>query len=79
MKDTKNCVGCRNNFYNGNNNLGVSVCWSLADAKMKTRYVIANNVPTYQENFRKVKKLNCYHCVGYSYIDDISKYPRKPK
>ena len=31
--DQKHCVGCRQNFYNGNNNLGVKVCWGLKTAK----------------------------------------------
>jgi hypothetical protein len=32
--DKKHCVGCRDDFYNGKNDLGVSECWSLKDAKL---------------------------------------------
>lgn len=28
------CQGCRDNFYNGNNELGVRECWSLSDARI---------------------------------------------
>jgi hypothetical protein len=34
------CAGCRNNFYNSNNGLGVSECRSLETAKLITRYQI---------------------------------------
>ena len=33
----RHCAGCRNDFYNGNNKLGVKECWSLADAKLVSR------------------------------------------
>lgn len=29
----KMCVGCKDNFYNGNNDLGVKECWGLASAR----------------------------------------------
>ena len=29
----KRCVGCEQNFYNGNNPLGVKRCWNLDSAK----------------------------------------------
>lgn len=35
--ELKHCSGCRDNFYNGNNNLGVSRCWSF-DKKKKLEY-----------------------------------------
>lgn len=31
--DVKFCAGCRNDFYNGHNDLGVKECWSREDAK----------------------------------------------
>ena len=34
-KPTKrNCIGCRDNFYNGNNNLGVKECWGFKTAEL---------------------------------------------
>jgi len=35
--DKKNCIGCRDNFYNGNNGLGVKECWNFEDARMMLR------------------------------------------
>lgn len=37
------CAGCRNNFYNGNNNLGVQECWSFKGATMKLRKKVGTN------------------------------------
>ena len=31
------CSGCRQNFYNGNNEYGIEKCWSLDEAKLKKR------------------------------------------
>jgi len=75
--DKKHCSGCRNNFYNGNNNLGVKECWQLKSARLKKRYAIGYNVPTYQENFYQVRKPSCYHSQGTVYVDSIKVYPRK--
>ncbi len=34
-KKTKDlCVGCRNNFYNGNNSYGIAECWSYKSARI---------------------------------------------
>ena len=30
----KHCTGCEDNFYNGNNDLGVNECWSLDNMKL---------------------------------------------
>ena len=30
----RHCAGCEQNFYNGNNPLGVQECWSLDGAKL---------------------------------------------
>lgn len=73
------CAGCRNNFYNGNNNLGVSECWSLKTAKLITRYQIYSHVPTYRENFIKVRKPSCYHQQGVYFTDSLNGYPSKGK
>lgn len=34
----KHCAGCRDDFYNGNNPMGVKECWMLKTAKIVTRY-----------------------------------------
>ena len=33
LMEIKHCQGCRDNFYNGNNNLGISHCWSFDKRK----------------------------------------------
>jgi len=78
--DKKHCVGCRNNFYNGNNDIGVSECWSLKNAKLKTRYSIGWWTPTLKENFIKVRVPSCYHQNGsVFYTDSIASYPSGAK
>ena len=37
MIDKKHCEGYRDDFYNGNNDLGVTDCWGLRDAKLIMR------------------------------------------
>ena len=60
----KHCSGCRNNFYNGNNNFGVKECWSLKGAKLVSRIPIGHwENPPYL-NKKKVKVLNCWHGEG---------------
>lgn len=76
--DKRNCVGCRNNFYNGNNDIGVTECWSLADAKMVTKYRIGwwQSMGD-KSNFVKVRVPNCYHQPGTNaFLDSI---PRSAK
>ena len=71
------CIGCRNNFYNGNNPLGVSECWSLKSAVMKTRFELGTNVPMWiREAYRKVRKPSCYHGKGYVYLESIPVYAK---
>lgn len=33
MIDRKHCLGCRQDFYNGNNPYGIQVCWHREGAK----------------------------------------------
>lgn len=79
MIDKKHCSGCRNNFYNGNNDIGVSECWSLKKAKLKRRFAIGSNTPTFQENFYEVMVPNCYHKNGTAYVDSLVGFPIKEK
>lgn len=61
MIDVKHCDGCRNDFYNGHNTLGVKECWSRKDAKLVPRLLIhINAMPPYDAT--QAKKIpNCYH------------------
>jgi len=66
MKDKKYCVGCDENFYNGNNTLGIKECWHYKDAKVGTMFCIGINTPQdKKENFWRVKTLNCHRETGH--------------
>lgn len=61
MKAKKYCVGCDNNYYNGNNNVGIKECWGYRSTKVVTVYRIGWWIPQdRRENFVKVKTHNCY-------------------
>lgn len=71
-KDKKCCIGCNDNFYNGNNPYGIKECWYFKDAKIVTRYRIGVNAPmNRKENFTKVKVLNCYKQNGLFYCHGL--------
>lgn len=75
MNCKRHCIGCRNNFYNGNNNLGVTECRSLKSAKMETRFQLGTNVPmNIKEAYYKTRKPNCYHASGYVFLKEIPSY-----
>jgi hypothetical protein len=75
MKTTEHCTGCRNNFYNGNNSLGVARCWSLAKAKLVTKFRIGTWVPmNIKEAYLKVRVPDCYHCDGSAHLKAIPHY-----
>jgi hypothetical protein len=62
--DRKHCSGCRNNFYNGNNPLGVKECWSLKDAKLVSRIGLGfwENPP--YKGKKKVRVPDCWMGEG---------------
>ena len=62
--NVKNCLGCNNNFYNGNNSLGVEKCWSLSSAKLiKRKRVPIDQRPPWNQNSEKLP--DCYSEKGY--------------
>lgn len=63
----KDCEGCRNDFYNGNNPMGVKECWSFKTAKIVwSKEVHIDQVPPWNQ---KAKRLpDCYHADRYVYI-----------
>jgi hypothetical protein len=74
MTTTQHCAGCRDNFYNGNNGLGVKQCWCLAKAKLVTKFRIGRDVPmNIREAYVKVRVPSCYH-DWYCYLDQIPSY-----
>lgn len=80
MNDAKLCAGCRNNFYNGNNPYDVKRCWSVAGAKVITRYRLGISVPmNIREAYQKVKLPDCYHETGYVFLKEIPSYAQTKK
>ena len=64
-KDKKYCVGCDENFYNGNNPMGVKECWLFKSAKVMTRYWIGWWTPQdKKENFIKITTHSCRSETG---------------
>jgi len=57
------CAGCTENFYNGNNPLGVSECWHLKSARLvkRVRVPLSQRPPWNQE---PVKVFQCRHERG---------------
>ena len=67
------CVGCSENFYNGNNPLGVKECWNLKSAKV----VLKKAVPIWQAppwNQPAEKVLSCLHRDGYVMVEPKAQY-----
>lgn len=53
------CVGCRDDFYNGKNDLGVARCWGLDSATFVKRIEIhVDQRPPYRQSPRSVP--SCY-------------------
>ena len=78
----KLCSGCRQDFYNGNNNMGIGECWNLKTAKLVKRYKIYWWTPMDKaSNFKEVKVLSCYSDLenghGYAYLTNIPTHLRK--
>jgi len=66
MKKSKGmCVGCRQDFYNGKNDLGIAECWRYKDAHVVKRWRIGHWTPMdTRANFSRVTVLNCFHRPG---------------
>ncbi len=68
MKDKKHCIGCNDNFYNGNNQYGISECWNFKKAKLiKRKKVGINDVPPW--TWKPQKFPSCYRRKGYVFIN----------
>ena len=62
-KEKKMCVGCRQNFYNGNNSYGIKECWSFKSAKVVTRVSVGTwQAPPYE--WRPQKTFDCHSPEG---------------
>lgn len=73
--DCKHCNGCRNDFYNDKNPLGVKRCWSLDSARLVWRWTIGTWTPMDKKsNFRRVKVPHCYHREGACYMHRLPQH-----
>jgi len=62
--DKKFCNGCRNNFYNNNNNLGVKECFSFKGAKTEFRIPVGHWENPPYKNKKKIRVATCWHGEG---------------
>lgn len=75
MNTTSHCAGCRDNFYNGFNSIGVKQCWHLAKARLVKKFRLPTNCPgNIREAYIEVKVPSCYHERGYVFYDSIPIY-----
>lgn len=76
-KSKRLCAGCRENFYNGNNPIGVKECWMYKRAKVKTQYRIAIHTPMDRKaGYVKTVGLNCFNEAGYVFLERIPHYAK---
>jgi len=75
MKGKKEyCIGCHDNFYNGNNDMGIKECWGFERAKTVTRFRIGWWAPMdNKDNFWKVTTNDCHKEPGR--YADLEKLP----
>ncbi len=68
MIDTNKCAGCYNDFYNGKNDIGVSICWNAAKATMVSRLIIhIDQAPPYK-NVKPQIVPSCYKRQRYATV-----------
>ncbi len=66
--DKSKCEGCRDDFYNGNNDIGVKECFNLKNAKIVLKKKVhINQVPPWKQ--KAIKVPDCYRMSGYVFID----------
>ena len=77
-KDKQYCIGCEDNFYNGNNSLKIKECWNFKTAKVVTKYRIGWWTPQdKKENFQKVTVHNCHSETGrFAFYDKLPEHLR---
>lgn len=69
------CAGCRDDFYNDKNPMGIKECWGLKTAKLVTRYRIGTwTRPTEHGAFTKVRRFNCFHQDGSHYYEKLPNF-----
>ena len=65
-EDKHLCKDCKDDYYNGNNSVGIKECWSFDNAEVVTRFRIPWWTPMDRaENFTKVTTLSCHMETGH--------------
>jgi ArsR family metal-binding transcriptional regulator len=68
QKTKAECSGCSENFYNGNNDLGVQECWSFKSAKiLKRKKVPLDQCPPWKQP--AAYYMSCRRERGYVFIN----------
>lgn len=61
----RHCAGCRDDFYNGKNSIGVHECWNLESARVvKRKFVPIHMAPPY-DSLPARKTLSCHKRQGF--------------
>ncbi len=67
--DSSRCRGCRDDYYNGRNALGVERCWHLDKAEVVTRWKTGiTTLPTTPGAFTEVRTFQCHRPRGFAYL-----------
>lgn len=70
MLQKSKCSGCENNFYNGNNVMGIQECWYLKDGYLQKRWRISVfDRMDKEENYTEVNIPRCFTQKGYVFLD----------
>ena len=78
MAKSPSCDGCHNDFYNGNNQLGVKRCWYRADAKSVIRYRIhRDSLPGSPRAFTKVRVWHCRQEQGFALYTGLPDFVKR--
>lgn len=65
--NSEHCVGCDDNFYNGNNPHGIPRCWNLDTAVLKMRKRVAmDERPPWNREPEELP--SCYREKGYVFV-----------
>lgn len=68
-KSKSYCIGCTENFYNGNNEYGISECWSFKSAKLiKRKKVCMSQIPPWNQSAQVY--MSCRREKGYVFVGE---------
>jgi len=68
-KDKSKCVGCRDDWYNGKNPLGIKSCRHLENAELVQRILVhRNQIPPYDRGFATVEVYDCRKEVDFCFV-----------